>query len=272
MKLIEGFIDDKTPDMKYYAFDWDDNIANMPTKIMVNSEDGEEIGMSTDDFATYRHKIGKEPFQYKDKTIIGFSNNPFRNFKEEGDAAFIIDSMIAKEGPAFKDLKEAINNGSIFSIITARGHNPETLKDAIRNYIMTGFGGIDKDQLVKNLKKYRDFVGEEDLTDNELIETYLDLNKYYPVTFGDEGGAVNPEEAKVSAMSNFIQYIKKVSSILNKKAFFKNEINNNFELEPIIGFSDDDLSNVETMYKSFKDEPDNLKIYSTSGGIKKPYN
>lgn len=271
MKIQEGFIDDKTPDMKYYAFDWDDNIVHMPTKIILINENGDEINMSTDDFAKYREKIGKEPFEYNNETIVGFANNPFRNFKTEGDTNFILDSMLAEEGPAFNDFKEAINNGSIIAIITARGHNPKTLKDAVYNYIMTGFGGIDKNQLVKNLRKYRDFVGEEDMSEDQLIRSYLELNKYHPVSFGDEKGAVNPEEAKVDAMKGFISYIKKMANILNKKAFVKNEISNNFELIPIIGFSDDDIKNVETMHKALKDEPDNIKTYSTSGGIKKLY-
>ena len=41
--LSEGFNDDVNPDSKYYAFDWDDNIVHMPTKIMVRTENGEEI-------------------------------------------------------------------------------------------------------------------------------------------------------------------------------------------------------------------------------------
>ena len=58
-RIIEGFREDNTPDMKYYAFDWDDNIVHMPTKIMLKNKDGEEVGMSTDDFAHYRTDIGK---------------------------------------------------------------------------------------------------------------------------------------------------------------------------------------------------------------------
>ena len=109
----------------------------MQTKIVVKTEYGDEVGMSTDDFAEYRHELGKTPFQYKGETIIGFAENPFRNFKTDGDKDFIIDAMRAKEGPAFGDFREAINNGSIFSIITARGHNPETLKQAVYNYIVS---------------------------------------------------------------------------------------------------------------------------------------
>jgi hypothetical protein len=258
-QLREGFKEEGTPDMKYYAFDWDDNIVHMPTKIMVKTEDGDEVGMSTDDFAEYRHDLGKTPFKYKGET-----------FRTAGDKDFLIDAMRAKEGPAFGDFREAINNGSIFSIITARGHNPQTLKQAVYNYIVSGFNGIDKNQLVKNLKKYRTFVGEEDMSDDDLIKSYLELNKYHPVTFG-EGSAANPEELKVRAMDEFVSYIKAMAGVLNKRAFIKNDISNNFiPMEPSIGFSDDDIRNVEVMRKHFKDKPDNIvKTYSTAGGAKK---
>jgi len=272
-QLREGFKGEGTPDMKYYAFDWDDNIVHMPTKIVLKTEDGDEVGMSTDDFAEYRSIIGKEDFEYNGETIVGFGEDPFRNFRTAGDKDFLVDAMRAKLGPAFNDFREAINNGSIFSIITARGHNPNTLKQAVYNYIIDGFNGIDKDQLVKNLKKYRTFVDEDDMTDDELIKSYLELNKYHPVSFGDEEGAANPEEAKVRAMEDFVSYIKGMANLLNKKAFVKNDISNNFVPEqPIIGFSDDDVRNVEVMSKHFKDKPDNIvKTYSTAGGVKKEY-
>ena len=206
MKKIftEGFKSEGTPDLKYYAFDWDDNIVHMPTKILVKDESGNEVGMSTDDLAEFRHQIGKEPFSYKGNTIVGYSDSPFRNFRTDGDKDFLVDAMRAKKGPAFDDFREAINNGSIFAIITARGHNPNTIKEAIYNYIIEGFNGIDKDELIKNLKKYRSFVGEDEMSDEELIKSYLELNKYHPVSFGDDQGAVNPEEAKVEAMEAFV--------------------------------------------------------------------
>jgi hypothetical protein len=270
-EFTEGFKGEGTPDLKYYAFDWDDNIVHMPTKIIVKDENGEEIGMSTDDFAEHRHQIGKEPFDYKGTSIVGYAENPFRNFRTEGDKDFLIDAMRAKEGPAFDDFREAINNGSIFSIITARGHNPNTLKEAVYNYIIKGFNGIDKEQLIKNLKKYRSFVGEEEMSDEELIKSYLELNKYHPVSFGDDKGASNPEEAKVRAMEDFVSYIKGMAAVLNKRAYLKNDIGNKFiPAKPSIGFSDDDPKNIEVMQKHFKNKPDNIvKTYSTAGGTKK---
>jgi len=271
--LKEGIDDKGTPDMKYYAFDWDDNVVHMPTKIILKNEDGDDIGMSTDDFAEYRHQIGGEPFNYKGETIVGYSDEPFKNFQTPGDKDFLVDAMRAKLGPAFDDFREAINNGSIFSIITARGHNPNTLKEAVYNYIISGFNGIDKDELVKNLRKYRDINDEEDLSDDELIKTYLNMNRYHPVSYNDPEGAANPEEAKVRAMEKFVEYIKELSYDLDKKVYLKKEVSNNFiPTKPTIGFSDDDIRNVEVMKKHFKDKPDNIvKTYSTAGGIKKEY-
>ena len=270
--LLEGF-KEGTPDMKYYAFDWDDNIVHMPTKIMVKTDEGDEIGMSTEDFAEYRTEIGKKPIEYKGKMITGLSENPFRNFRSEGDRQFLIDAMKAKTGPAFDDFREAINNGSIFSIITARGHNPEIIKQAVYNYIISDFNGISKEQLLKNLRKFRSFADEEDLSDNELIKTYLELNKYNPVSFGDESASSNPEELKAMAMDDFVSYIRGMSAILNKKAYLKKDLGNKFKpTMPTIGFSDDDIRNVEVMKKHFKDKPEsNVKIYSTAGGEKKLY-
>ena len=270
-EYTEEFQSESTPDMKYYAFDWDDNIVHMPTKIIVKDESGNEVGMSTDDFAEYRHMIGKEPFDYKGSTIVDYSDEPFRNFRSGGDKDFLVDAMKAKVGPAFDDFREAINNGSIFAIITARGHNPNTIKEAIYNYIISGFNGIDKEQLLKNLKKYRSFVDEEDMSDEELIKSYLELNKYNPVSFGNEEGAVNPEEAKVDAMEEFVSYIKGMAALLNKKIFLKKGIRNKFiPKEVSIGFSDDDPKNIEVMKKHFENKPDNIvKTYSTAGGVKR---
>ena len=268
--FTEGFKIEGTPDLKYYAFDWDDNIVHMPTKILVKDESGNEVGMSTDDFAEFRHQIGKEPFSYKGNTIVGYSDSPFRNFRTDGDKNFLVDAMRAKKGPAFDDFREAINNGSIFAIITARGHNPNTIKEAIYNYIIEGFNGIDKDELIKNLKKYRSFIGEDEMSDEELIKSYLELNKYHPVSFGDDQGAVNPEEAKVEAMEAFVNYIKAMAAVLNKKAFLKKDISNKFNPDNLsIGFSDDDPKNIEVMQKHFKNKPYNIvKTYSTAGGVK----
>ena len=266
-QLREGFDPEGSPDLKYYAFDWDDNIVTMPTQIIVLTEDDQEMGMSTEDFADYRGLIGNEPFEYNGEMIVGYANDPYRNFGVQGDKAFIIDSMMASVGPSWDDFVECINGGSIFAIITARGHTPSVLRDAIYNYIVTDHNGISKEILVQNLMKYRNMVGDTEKDIQIMINDYLDLCKYYPVTYG-EGSASNPEEGKIKALREFIAYVKEMSEILGKRAFLKNDVKNNFV--PMIGFSDDDPGNVEKI-KAFLDseyEDKPVRTYLTKGGDK----
>ena len=264
----EGISETSTPDMKYYAFDWDDNIMMMPTKIILKGENGEDVKMNTEDFATYRGKIGKEPFEYDGSIVVDFSKEPFINFGVKGDKQFLIDSMVAETGPAWSDFVEAINGGSIFAIITARGHTPSIMKEACYNLIISNRDGLDSKQLVKNLEKYRNLSDEEILPENEMIREYLDLCRFYPVSYG-ENSAASPEQGKINALREFIEYVKQMGSELHKKAFLKNKVSNKFN--PMVGFSDDDLRNLEKIKGNLGKTPE-LKMYSTHGGIKKPYN
>ena len=253
--------------MKYYAFDWDDNLMYMPTEIYLKDNKGKSVGMSTEDFAEYRTEIGVDSFKYKGHTIVGFDDEAFRDFRVTGDKKFLSDSMKSPIGPAWDDFVEAVNNGSIFSIITARGHTPSVLKRAVYNLINSNKHGLNKKEIVKNLKKYRELADEDELSDDELIRVYLDMCRFHPVSFG-EGSAANPEELKVIAMKEFMTYVQNLSRQLQEKAFMKNKISNYFI--PYVGFSDDDLRNVQTMRKHFTDK-DDLKIYHTSKEGKTSY-
>jgi len=266
--LQEGFDPEGSPDLKYYAFDWDDNIVTMPTQIMVLTYNDEEIGISTEDFARFREMIGNEPFEYKGEMIVGYAPDPYRYFRVTGDDQFIVDAMIATPGPSWNDFVECINGGSIFSIITARGHTPSVIRDAIYNYIVSDHNGIDKEVLIENLKKYRELTSENIGDNQTLINEYLDLCKFYPVTFG-EGSASNPEEGKIKALREFISYVKEMSEKLGKKAFFKNDVKNYFI--PQIGFSDDDPRNVEKIkdFLSKEYEKSPVRTYLTKSGTKK---
>jgi hypothetical protein len=241
----------------------------MPTKIIVKDEDGDEVGMSTEDFAHHRLQIGVEPFEYDGHTIVGFSDAPFRYFRVEGDKQFVIDSMLAKPGPAWNDFVEAINNGSIFSIVTARGHTPSVMREAVYNMIVSNHMGINSNELIKNLEKFRDLEGVGKSSKRDMILEYLNMCRFYPVTYG-EGSATNPEEGKIKALKDFVDYVKRISKMINKKAYLKNKISNRFT--PMIGFSDDDLRNLEKVKQHFEKDPENIiKTISTAGGIKKPY-
>lgn len=276
-EVKEGFDVEGRPDLKYYAFDWDDNLMFMPTEIIVLSDNGDEVGMSTEDFAEYREDIGKKTFRYKGKNIIGYSDDPFINFRVEGDKQFIIDSLDAEVGPSWDDFVECINGGSIFAIITARGHNPMTIKDSVYNLIVTNHNGIDSRVLLENLKMYRDLTGEKIKDDQLLIDEYLDLCRFYPVSYG-EGSASSPEQGKIKALFEFIDYVteqsRKFGYNLSLNKDFVNDVSNNFvpDYYPKIGFSDDDPKNIESIKQSLEKEygdENPVKTFLTKGGEKK---
>jgi len=244
-KFVEG-INSETgePDYKYYAFDWDDNLMYMPTKLFLKAEDGSEVPMTTGDFAEWRDKIGKEDFDYEGKTIVGYAENPFRMFGVKGDKQFLKD-IAAKTTPLATDRSwnkfvEAINGGSYFAIITARGHNPLTLENGVKELIKIGRGGLDKNKLIKSLIAYEKITNANFKADKEskkeLLLNYFNNCQFSPVSYG-EASASNPEQAKVKALEEFESKIK--------------EINPEGEFE--LGFSDDDLKNVEVIDKELGD-------------------
>ena len=75
-------------------------------------------------------------------------------------------------------------------------------------------------------------------------------------------------EGKIKALREFINYVKYQSQKLGQKVTFTNDVKNNFV--PLIGFSDDDPGNIESI-KKFLDkeyEESPVKTYLTKGGDK----
>lgn len=270
--IKEGISEEGVPDLKYYAFDWDDNILYMPTQIILLDDDDNEVKMGTEDFAEYREMVGKENFEYKGKTIVGFAKNAYRNFTPEGDKNFITDSLLAKTGPSWDDFVECINGGSVFAIITARGHSVEAMKEGVYNLIISNYKGIDSKRCVENLKNYIQLVMDQDatdLSDKEVLDDYLELCYFAPVSNPSFGGSAgSPEDAKYEALIYFVNYCKELSDMIGITGKFKNDILNK---EPFIGFSDDDVKNAETITKRLERdyEKSPVNVYLTKGGEKK---
>lgn len=239
---------------KYYAFDWDDNLMRMPTSIFLKDEQKNEVRMSTADFAKYREKIGKEDFEYNGVIVKGYDDNPFRGFRVEGDEDFKIDAMNAPTAKAWPAFVEAVNSGSYFAIITARGHSPYAIFEAIKNMIESNHKGLDKEQLIDSLVRYEESKQvDSKLPPEELLSMYYGkiMEHIYPVSNDSVaaklggGSADSPEEAKVEAMRRFKDDMK----IANDDQLIK------------IGFSDDDYHNIETMAGAFS--PDDVKLFYT---------
>ena len=214
-----------------YSFDWDDNILFMPTQIYLEKRVGKgwvPISVSTEEFREVRKEMGKL-YRYVD-------NDPMKSFKDfRSYDSFIKDTNEALRkqafGPSFDKFKEALCYGSDFSIITARGNPPQAIKDTIKIIIDTILTEEERGQMIANLH-------------GVSIDQYLNLQDYYPVSsdefmekFGVESTSTEPEIAKTLALKSFVDRVVKAVD----------KIKDDSEYTGIsIGFSDDDLGNVET--------------------------
>jgi len=271
--------------LRLYALDWDDNILGMPTKIYLKDDDGNSIGMPTDHFAEYRHLIGKEPFEYEGSNIIGFDEDPFRDFTHPD--TFLSDTIKAVKknrfSPSFEKFKETLIYANPFSIITARGHSPKVIKKGVKLFIDITLTPREKQEMINNIKDVIDF--EElggyyktgNLDYNQLIDVYLDeKGEYYPVSSKEFGqrfkldsskGASSPEHNKKLALSDFLdQVYYKVGRLIDSGKYGSVSL----------GFSDDDVSNVRSMVQHIEDELSRIypEIHfvvkdTSEGGMKK---
>ena len=134
----------------FYFFDFDDNIAFLSTpSYLFHKTTGEEVALTSQDFALNSLYIGKSgPF--KDYSInYDPMMGTFRNFRDQSitrlkkifgqKQAFVKDLAEALglpdlqwKGPSWNCFYHAVHNQRPLSLITARGHHPETLKEGIR--------------------------------------------------------------------------------------------------------------------------------------------
>ena len=267
VKYISNLIesdDTETKVLRGYSFDWDDNILYMPTVIKMIKYDGNEwkpVDVSTHTFSKVR-----DDKNYK------LDDDAFYNFREEKE--FIKDLKKALENqsfaPSFDKFKEALIYANPISIITARGHQPITLRKGMDLVISRTFNENELSTMLSNIQE--NFPETEYMTPDKTLEVYLDSIDYHPVSsehfsnkFGtDFSSAINPEENKKIAFRDY------VGKVINGA---KQMVGSNYN-KLSIGFSDDDLGNINAMIEFIKNElqeefPDTkFIIYDTSKGTK----
>jgi hypothetical protein len=251
----------------YYAFDWDDNLMKMPTKILFKETDKETdtdkiVQVDTHKFAQIRSKLPELGLEYlpNEGSFINFRDNDKANEQFKSDAL----SAPIVSGPWTKFVK-AINMGSYFAIITARGHSPQTLKEAVKGLIDANREGIKKERLIRSLKRYRKLLGQPDVPPEMLVEDYLNNCQFSPVSnpqisgaykTQDESGnevnaAASPEELKVKEFDRFEKSMISKSQDMNVILGQGNQFIESGEFR--IGFSDDDIKNIKHFAKAKPD-------------------
>ncbi len=178
-----------------WNFDLDDNIASLDTKIIVfNKDTGEERPLSTSAFAEAREVIGKsgEFERYEILTKDG-AQNSFRNFRDAEDPSIFwrdfSEAMDAGDwkGPSWDAFQRAMSSPTTAqwsTIITARGHYPNTIHAGMRN-----------------------------LQDLGHIEHVLPRENIFPVNLPGlsdrlKGDAASPSSAKVRVMEQYLDRLQ----------------------------------------------------------------
>lgn len=217
-----------------WAFDWDDNIMFMPTKVILyHKTTNDIITISTSEFAIYNSTIGKVG-KYSDFEIrTTADNNSFKYFRDDidnntnyflTDVATTLNDINQKwKGPSWDEFIYALNNEKAVQwtyIVTARGHSSESIYAALiymkEKGIIKYLPPIDNIHAVSNLKY-----------------------DYLTGTSADKKAVV-------------------ISDILNKitSCNMPNNINNETVIDHdgtslqslhVFGFSDDDLKNYDTI-------------------------
>jgi hypothetical protein len=243
----------------YYIFDWDDNLLEMPTKIyLYDKKQDEIISVSTKEFVNYRND---ENYDYVDYSFIEFRDDGSR-----GNQAFIEDMIEALNNKRFAnswdDFIKCLRNGSLFAIVTARGHDPIIFKKGIKYIIENILNKEDYEKMIKNLISFRSFYDTEnnEKNENELITEYLDKCGYYPINNKKiyEKFNLNPvknqEKLKLACINDFMDKVKKLN-IIEKTTHF----NYDYDIKIKFGFSDDDYKNASIVSKYGKD----ISVYYT---------
>jgi hypothetical protein len=236
--------------------DFDDNILYMSSVIhLEHLENNKWVNkdISTTEFTKIRHEIkkyydGEESEWRYINNDSNLSYSEFRDFGIRGDKAFLEDIQESiknkKHGPIWDDFINCLIDGHLFSIITARGHEPETIKKAIEWIIYNYLSSDELNRMIKNLKKYNRLFNFRDKKCN-VITHYLDScefigisSKWFNDKFGVGGNSTSPEEFKMIAAEYFTKKVNKFSNLIGEKIK--------------IGFSDDDYNTIKTMEEFFK--------------------
>ncbi len=137
----------------FYFFDFDDNIAFLTTPlILFHKETRAEVLISSGDFAQHHQAIGQSgPFADYKMDFCDVTGT-FRNFRDldlseveklSGKKQIFVQDVAEAlgypdfqwKGPSWECFYHATFNQRPLSVITARGHHPETLKEGIKVFV-----------------------------------------------------------------------------------------------------------------------------------------
>jgi hypothetical protein len=267
--MIKTFEDYNIENLRYSIFDWDDNLLYMPTTVHLDRYvhgDWVSVDIPCSQFHNY---ITSEKTRMKNKSFQ-------ETFEEQtdkgprGNKAFLLDTIKAIKnkdfGPSWGDFIHSLVDGRIFLVITARGHEPSSIRKAVEWIINNYLSDEQRQEMERNLSKFHELFGDDPV---DMIEHYLDncdyvgvMSDYFRETFDVPDMKINQlvGYGKSLVIKRFINKIRKFSRKLGMSAK--------------VGFSDDRKRTVDDVIEFLSgeksiDEPIEYYVFDTSGSKKK---
>jgi len=209
---------------------------------MEDKKDGAAVPLSTAEYAMRRH----DPELRHCKTAFREFCDDTGDFEQDLQRAMSGNSW---RGPAFTAFKQAVMEGRLFAIVTARGHGEETLRRATDRFIHKILSEDEMQTMMQSLRAFCEFASE-DAADASLFGDYLKLCHFVGVSspeFIKSSGISRVEEGKKYAIRKFVDCIVKI----NQEAFRQK---GKAIASISFGMSDDDHKNVETVDALMRDE------------------
>ncbi len=246
-------------DLKYYIFDWDDNILCMPTTIYMERRNSEGKWVphrcTTATFSVIRKDEANYRYPGNDRSLafVGFQDDDAalggRVFLNDLERALdAIASGERKPPLSFNTFKKTLIEGRLFAIVTARGHEPETVRRGVERFIERVLTPTEREEMLINLRGYEHCFDKVQTFPSQqaVLNRYLSLCKYHAITsptfealVAENASEVGTVEAKKRfAIHDFVEHIVGILDRTGMDAL---------KLPMAIGFSDDDKHNVEAV-------------------------
>ncbi len=161
LPIAREIIPDRNADKggrSFYFFDFDDNVAYLSTPIYIfHKATGKKLALSSGEFAKVHRTVGHSGPFLDYKLEMSDQTGSFRNFRDQ-DLSWLEKNVLGRKQVFVQDLAAALGHSDLqwkgpswscfyhatlnqrpVSLITARGHRPETIREGIQLFVDRGY-------------------------------------------------------------------------------------------------------------------------------------
>ena len=258
--------------LRYSILDWDENILFMPTIVHLEINRNDRwvpVDVSCAKFSEAISKGARLRNKSYKQTFTDMSDDGPR-----GNKVFLLDTIEAVKngdfGPSWDDFIYSLIDGRLFLIITARGHEPETIKKGVEWIIYNYLTDDQRRHMKDNLMKFHELFG---YAPEDAIRHFLDLSDYVGVMSDYFKETFDVPDMKISQLVGYGKSLA-IKRFLDRVRGYSKEVG----LPAKVGFSDDRSRTVdevgeflsgEKFLDGVNDHDIKYYIFDTSGNGKK---